>query len=680
MSQYGRPSSRRHAEEKSLPEGIVSIRDILDGVRGQENHINLVSVIGMVTSFRAPIPTRGSDWKSCLTLVDRSTEDSFTSIDFNIFRPENEHPQVGAGDVVLVTRAKVDKWRGTCLCTESGKSTEIIVFPAAAIPRPPNTALFAQKKTRAKTSRTPTHAECEYVSWMFHSSNKTTLPTSEDFQRETERSLKVKDKFGLLKDVQDGRFYDLVVQIVKQPYDVYERTTIWITDYTEHKDFFNFAWDGNDMPGGQDGDPFGYIHARTVEESRSWPGPFGKRTMQVSCFEPHASYIRQNIKAGDWVRLKNLQTKFGRNGNNMEGFLREDRNSFSGRKTVEILDLHADPPDELLKEAVRRKRDYEKTVKQQKKKFAANNGNSNNSKRKADQQEDDTKPNAKQRRNAKRAAKNKQLVEAENKREGMLGLNELIKSASLDEPVFPLSTILERVSLTTGIDGEQVEMTLPFTNAKYRAHVRVVDYRPRKLHNFAAWRKVTEYDMLDDGESDPDSGDEDDMGMAAYAGRKSWEWRFALQLEEAGPNAGKDGAPPKRLWAVVNNSEAQFLTNMDACDLLANPEELSQLSEQLFKLWGNLQEYKEQESKAQSQSRKRLAANQAPPDSSDDESEPRRHNDAPNQVASGISNKPFACCLRQYGIEVSESDPRKCNAGNGKRYERMFGLFGTRIS
>jgi hypothetical protein len=60
MSQYGRPSSRRHAEEKSLPEGIVSIRDILDGVRGQENHSNLVSVIGMVTSFRAPISTRGS--------------------------------------------------------------------------------------------------------------------------------------------------------------------------------------------------------------------------------------------------------------------------------------------------------------------------------------------------------------------------------------------------------------------------------------------------------------------------------------------------------------------------------------------------------------------------------------------------------------------------------------------
>ncbi|ETS80140.1 hypothetical protein PFICI_07669 [Pestalotiopsis fici W106-1] len=672
MSQYGRSTSRRYGAEKSLPDGIDSIRYILENQRGHRGRS--ASVIGLVKDFRAPIATRGS--------VDKSIEDEYESgIKFNVFRPEDEQPQVGVGDVVLVTNAKVDDWGGnTCLCTEPGKSTEIIIFPADEIPRPPTSAIHAAKPTRklhrGKPSRAPTDAECDYVSWIYHSSNKSTLPTVSEFQQSTERSLNIRDKSSLLKNVEEGKFYDFVVQVIKEPYDQMDRTTIWITDYTEHNNFYNFAWDGSDMPGGQDGDPFGYIASRTSMESRSWPGPFGKRSMQLSCFEPHASEIRANIKAGDWVKLRNVQVKFGRNGNNMEGFLREDRNSFGGRKTVEILDVHGDePPDELLKEAIRRKRDYEKTAKQQKKSFAAANGN----KRKAEQPVDDTKLNSRQRRDARRAAKNKQLVEAETKREGLLGLNELIKSASIDEPVFPLSTIVEQVSLTTNIDGEQVQMTLPFTNARYRAHVRVVDYRPRKLHNFAVWRKATEYDMLSDGESDPDSGDDDRDTLDAFAGKKTWEWRFALQLEDAGPNAGKNG-PPKRLWAVVNNPEAQYLTNMDACDLLANPEECFQLSEQLFKLWGNLQEYKEQESKAQSQSRRRLAANQAPPDSSDDENGAHQQDDASKQVAPGISNKPFACCLRQYGVEISESDPRKCNAGHGKRYQRMFGLFGTRIS
>jgi protection of telomeres protein 1 len=45
-----------------------------------------------------------------------------------------------------------------------------------------------------------------------------------------------------------------------------------------------------------------------------------------------------------------------------------------------------------------------------------------------------------------------------------------------------------------------------------------------------------------------------------------------------------------------------------------------------------------------------------------------------------IKNKAFTCCIKQYGVKVDEGDPSLANAGNGKRWERRFGLFGTKIA
>jgi protection-of-telomeres protein 1 len=44
-----------------------------------------------------------------------------------------------------------------------------------------------------------------------------------------------------------------------------------------------------------------------------------------------------------------------------------------------------------------------------------------------------------------------------------------------------------------------------------------------------------------------------------------------------------------------------------------------------------------------------------------------------------VKNKAFTCCIKQYGAKVNENDPSLANAGNGKRWEREFGLFGTEI-
>jgi protection-of-telomeres protein 1 len=149
---------------------------------------------------------------------------------------------------------------------------------------------------------------------------------------------------------------------------------------------------------------------------------------------------------------------------------------------------------------------------------------------------------------------------------------------------------------------------------------------------------------------------------------------------------------------------------------------LSLVREQLFKLWGDLEELKSEGLRQQSKRGKELPpsslgsefpasspprkAGEMPDADSDVENEPlqpklEKNNSKsavlterdPNISKSGIvagsadksapslevKNKAFTCCVRQYGVKVDEDDPSKANAGDGKRWQRVFGLFGTHI-
>jgi protection-of-telomeres protein 1 len=88
----------------------------------------------------------------------------------------------------------------------------------------------------------------------------------------------------------------------------------------------------------------------------------------------------------------------------------------------------------------------------------------------------------------------------------------------------------------------------------------------------------------------------------------------------------------------------------------------------------------------------RLPGDQPPVDSDDEDQrkeqkalKERDLNMGPNEPATKLSaeipvkNKAFTCCIKQYGIKVGEDEPSMANAGNGKRWERRFGLFGTQI-
>lgn len=231
-----------------------------------------------------------------------------------------------------------------------------------------------------------------------------------------------------------------------------------------------------------------------------------------------------------------------------------------------------------------------------------------------------------------------------------------------------VAEILEPAYHNTTIDGEAVKLQLPFMNASYRTHVRVVNFMPSKLEDFACpKKKASDYDALSDNsgsESESESEPDQDM-MRNFTVVKDWEWRFHLELEDAVVEAGQQ---KKRIWVLVDNQAAQCLTSLDASNLRQDRQNLQALREQLFLLWGNLEEHKRE-----TERKDKAGKHDQPPEHSSDEE--GGHVDKTPKV----SNCPFSCCIRQYGAKVSEPDTRKADAGDGKRWQRMFGLFGTRI-
>lgn len=568
----------------------------------------------------------------------------------------------------------------------------MVVYSAAKIPKYPKPAKNALKPRAGKeTVKTPTDAENTYVSYFYNKIDKGAVPEAEEFQRMAIRAGNVKQKFSLLQDVVESKFCDLIVQVCRDPYDLGDRITLYVSDYTEHDRFFHYTWEGvKDLDSGA-GDAWGYTSKKKdSDKSNKWVGPYGKKVLQVTCWEPHASIIREEVEAGDWISLRNVQIKVDRDGKYLEGALREERDQpIAAKVNVVVLETtDKDTIDPRLKDAIRRWRDYTKEKNKQVKTLKASE---RKRKHTSDDTDEETKENSRLRRQKKRAER-QQEKEAEAKRrekeleaklkEKVPGLNPLIVCETPpDRPFTQVASIVEQQYHQTTINGSQMKLPLPFICAKYCANVRVVDFHPKRLEDFAQPRKVNAFDILSDNSgNEASSSSEDDDGededTIRVGGDVIWEWRFALQLEEAAPKAKE----PKRVWVVVNNMEAQYLTNLDAADLRGDDALLLALREKMFTMWGELEERKHWQLNQEAEARKRRPGAAPPPTMSDDEDDGNRRASSKNKIdVPVVSNKPFTCCIQQYGVRKKEADAALADAGDGHRWQRVFGLFGTKI-
>lgn len=615
------------------------------------------------------------DYKSTVTLVDTTTQDEDEGIVMNIFRSQEEMPHFEVGDVVIVYCAKQQSYNSSTTSLLTNIRTDIHVYDRDRLSKCKSSRLVSSSRrdpTR-KSIRVPTANEDEYVLSLYETIDRRLIPNQDDFKVKAEQSLNLRDKFRLLKDVREGIFADLVVEVAKQPYELGDKVCLWVSDYTEHSDFFNKLMDGIGDGLTRDGDPYGYtgkfnkIHNSPLDDERRWMGPCGKRSIQITCWEPHADFIRQEVKAGDWVRLRNVQIGWGRGTANIEGFLRGDR-QYPDRIYVDMLDAEADREtiNPHLKDALRRKRDYEKEHKR---------GSNGQGKRSAP----DELPQkaSKSKRQRLRSEKQREFQEREIKAEEKLNLNKLIICENQGQSIVPLSAMLEPVPYRTTIKNEATSLDLPFTNVKFRTQVRVVDFHPSNLQDFAVRVKRNKYACLSDNgnESGGDaSSTSSSSEIETERGGYNWNWRFALKVEEVSAVPSKTKKRPASTWVLVNNQDAQLLTDLDARDLHAseNSSYLDNLRELMFTLWGNLEECKARE-EATKKKRVRGGHLEAPPVDSDEEGEGTR------PPSSQLTNKPFRCCLQQYGVRV-EAGKGEDNAGEGYRWQRMFGLFGTKIS
>lgn len=106
--------------------------------------------------------------------------------------------------------------------------------------------------------------------------------------------------------------------------------------------------------------------------------------------------------------------------------------------------------------------------------------------------------------------------------------------------------------------------TLPFQNINSRATVRVVDFFPLDLADFAVPRpKSSEYSIL----SDADSGSEDERTprsqneSSSVDEEQGWEWRFGLVLEDA---IGPKNEEKATMEVYVAGQDAECLLKLDA--------------------------------------------------------------------------------------------------------------------
>ncbi|MCJ1339696.1 hypothetical protein MMC09_004986 [Bachmanniomyces sp. S44760] len=669
-----------------VPPGFMSLSSALE-----KQNVD-VNVIGVVTDLLLPTRSRGTDWMCSFTISDLTSYGE--GIKVRYFRPlQAELPQItGTGDVIVLRNVKSKIWSGMSIFLSTWSSSWA-VFQAASIPQSMGLGFVQLAFAKEHRADTPKQPEMRYAISLCNSQDRSSFTVPRSLDNEVAQAIagdrsgasSYGSKFSLLKDVKMDTFYDVVGQIVKF-YPNENRHELYLTDYTSNNLFYNYEWGsegGGDGVNGTDD----YDNS-TRPRNRQWRGPFGQMTITVTLWPPHSYFAQSNLCENDFVSLRNVRIKYSATGK-LEGCLHTDKR-FPDRIDLTKMELADEATDERVKNVLRRKKDYTNRFISQSKDFVDDTRHR--------QLKEEKQENAKAKKQARRRKKNKQgekrgeermkqgrkakrsttpQIDNEPDQENIgltkplkLELNKHIETKHPTVPTRPLHLILDRsiTHATNTAPPNRIPYTLPFQNICSRATVRVVDFFPSNIEDFAISHQISEYDAIADDEDDDDNVDDsqsstsdqdssdasnNDLTGNRNKGRRIWTWRFALFLEDHNTRADatttNNNNDDEKVKVYVSAQDAEFLLNMEACDLRANPTALLELREKLFILWGDLEERKRIDRSHDQVKGKEKGKSTA------DAGAALRERDANRQdqgVAAGNVHRcpPFTCCIKEYGI------------------------------
>ena len=688
-----------------IPPGFTSL-EMVSGRKYQN-----LDLIGVVVDLMPPKPTRGTDWVVTFSIADLTSRNEGIRVRF--FALKANLPKIeGTGDVVLLRNVQCKPFQGSDVVL-SNFNTQWTVFRSDDIPEGPiNSATrlsFVSSKGRCALQKAPTLQDMRYAVDICNMQDRSRFQKVEPIPFKAANigsgtGSKPRDKFSLLKDVGAGTFYDLVGHVVKA-YPTGDRLDLHITDYTSNALFYDHVSNVEADHAGvsRDGDEYAYINP---PKPRQWNGPSGQRTMIVTMFPPHSSYAMRKVEEGDYVWLRNVHVKVGKDGiARLEGIMHEDR-KFPDKVEVSVV---SSKDDDRVKDILRRKRDYENQLtKDDKSKESKDDKKGNAEKCEKLLSRSQKKRKREKERKEKESTESAAKVQKSNPQErnttsdilpkrptkstdtqatiraAYLEENEYIVCSHPEKIIVPVSTILDRTkSHSYTKDGRHY--ILPFQNFNYRVKVRVVDFKPQRIEDFCVKTRVSEYADLSDNDDGMDSS-EDDVSVASSGppypdssqdgagnvsdrgsehGRKTheWQWRFALLLEDASDMAPK--TQKDRIGVYVSGKDAEFLLRTDPINLRRSEKSLAKLRETLFILWGNLEERKIKKP-PMTETDNNIQCGRSIP-KQEEHSKIVKATIGGGSGPDGRLTKPFTCCLKEYGIKRQ-----------GK-WERKFAMFGATI-
>ncbi|CAP95093.1 Pc21g01960 [Penicillium rubens Wisconsin 54-1255] len=550
--------------------------DIVDVATACSSQGNF-NVLGVVVDKLSLFRTRGSS--ACITFtIKDSNFDAPTwqgGLKTKYFNDDESHlPNVELNDVVLLRNVRVTIYQNRPTAVVSQNS----IVPWAIF-RPEPSLSSSPFITSGPIPFEPSLKEKDQAQSLLDRVSAERTPVQQPMTRSVtafqqpahvQASVPSPKSGGLpcipIQFAKDRQLCQLLGQVVDlNTYDS-ERCVLYLTDFTENEQLVDYKKPGEDDDSGPEGDRFNYIH-----KTKNWPGPWGKLTIQVTLWEPHATYARAHLKPGDITLITYARIKGAQRGG-LEAAVHEDRR-YPEKIHVRKVD---GGDDERVRELMNRRTEYWKIHGEPKA---------------------DTK---------KAKKRNKRVEQKKETRK------------------------------------EEGQLTMPVASRiKLNQHVRVVDFFPPKVEDFAVQTTSAPLFRSGDGTTEPKYG---------------WEWRFCLLVEGVEPKPSKQ-QPREVMKLYVCGQDGDFLLDDYAFNLRSNPRRLEAIKEKLFLLWGNLEEEKS----------KAMASGQ--------------------QSWGPVKSCPFECCIKEYGVRCTHGkDPDAMDIDGGMcthpdcfGWERRFAMFGTTI-